>query len=242
MLIKQKIAVSLTALSLMSLVAIAPAASAFPINSNPYVELQDGDVQDEWVDANTTVGFDVYDVRHNCVVTTTLGSKKVKDKAVAYDLEEGLAGEVADGEIKTPKVAGIYDVKSTVSKSCKSDSGHKSSATIYVGQNLYFDFDYEDVADNNLATLVYGTIQDEDGLSVDVEDVVVQFYKGAKLIAKGTADSSGYISEILPSKAFKAAGTFDITVKLAPNADYYMDNDEGDNVFEIDVEAVVPAL
>ena len=61
----------------------------------------------------------------------------------------------------------------------------------------------------------------------------MQFWMGSKLLAHGTVDEQGYISVILRGKSFKRVGAADITVKLAPNADYYMD--AGDNDFTITV-------
>ncbi len=232
MLKNTKIAAALAALSLMSLVAIAPMASAIPINSNPYVELQD-----DTADAGDVVLFDVWDVRAGCKVTTKLDSKQVVNKAVDYDLlDTSKAGAVEDAEITAPASAGEYTVKSIVSTKCKSDRGVKSSDTLYVGEALYFDWSSQDISDDNLATRIYGDIEDTDNVTQDVGVVKVHFYKGKKLIATGTTDSDGYVSVILPSKSFKAAGDFDITVKLSSNADYYMD--PADNVLEVTVELI----
>lgn len=234
MLIKQKIAVALTALSLMSMAAIAPMASAYPINDNPYVELQDDEVA-----AGDLVLFDVWDVRDGCQVTTKLSSKKVTNKAVTVEDEDfPLRGAIEDAEIKAPKVAGIYRITSIVSNKCKSDSGHKSSDTLYVGEGLYFDGDSEDVADGNLATRVYGNVEDWNGLSQDLGLTKVLFYKGSKLVAKGTTDADGYVSVILPSKTFKGPGDVDLTVKVANNGEFYMDNEDDANVLTITVDPI----
>jgi hypothetical protein len=54
------------------------------------------------------------------------------------------------------------------------------------------------------------------------------------MIASGTTDSDGYVSVILKAKHFAEAGEFTITVKLAPNADYYISDE--DQEFDITVE------
>jgi hypothetical protein len=248
MLIKQKIAVTLTALSLMSMVAIAPTAMAIPINENPDIL-----VDNNYVDAGSIVTFDVDSVRAKCAVTTTLGSRKVVDKAVATESTDDAAtiGEIVDATIRAPRVAGVYVVKSIVSKSCASDSGYRSSDDIFVGQPLYIgaddidgdgSWDYDSASASNFATRIYGDVVDYDeyfdgdGEFIDLGTVKLQFYKGNKLIASTTTDSDGYFSVVLPSKSFKTSGEHDITVKLSGNRDYYMEMDSDVNVFTVDVQ------
>jgi len=242
MLKNTKIAVAFAAFSLMSVAAIAPLASAIPINNNPYV-----DIEEDEVAAGDTVVFDVWDVRAGCTVTTTLGSRKVVDKSVDYDLTtNGKAGAVEDAEIKAPAAAGEYTMRSAVSSTCKNDAGHKSSDTLYIGEEVFFgsigsiDWDYESISGDSLAMRFHGAIIDYDewamgdGASVDTEAVKVQFWKGKRLLASGTTDADGYVSVILPGSSFKAAGEATITVKLAPNADYYISDTAQEFVITVD--------
>ena len=211
-----------SAIALLTGVAFAPSATAAV---NNYPELS---VSSAAVDAGQAVEYYVDYVRKGCKVITTLGSVTRTEKATTVG--SGLSGAVSDKLIPAPSKAGVYTLRSKIANDCAADAGYSNkynmTADITVGDEIDPDADWEITGAR--AVRIYGDAELA-GSAYDLGTIKIQAYVKGELISSTYTDSAnaGAFSIVIESKYLNKKGNTQVTLKLASNKFYWMDQKFG---------------
>ena len=211
------------AVTLLTGVALAPSATAVG---------QDRPYQSDVSNDGGRTYFSIYDIRTGCKATTTLNGKTSVDRAthVVGDSRKTY-GEIVDAWVTTPKMAGEYTIKSRINNDCADDAGYSNaptmSDTVEVGTQVELDSDgnWDELGGGNVR--IYGDVELMGGaITQDLGAVKVLFQVRGKTVASTYTDADGYISATIASKYLNKRGNTKVTLSLATNRNYWMDDYE----------------
>ena len=211
-----------SAISLLAGVGFAPSATAV-FGRYPWVGVSSASVG-----AGGDVRYSVVYVLKGCKVITTLGSVTRTDEATT--LGRGLVGFVMNKRITAPSKAGEYTLRSKVANDCATEAGYsnnsKMTEDITVGDEIVADADWEITGAR--AVRIFGTAE-LGGAAYDLGTIKIQAYVKGELISSTYTDSAnaGAFSIVIESKYLNKKGNTQVTLKLATNKFFFMDQKFG---------------
>ena len=208
------------AVALLTGVALAPSATAVG---------QDRPYQDNVSNEGARTYFSIFDIRTGCKATTTLNGKTSVDRAthVVGDSRRTY-GEIVDAWVPTPKLAGEYTIKSRINNDCADDAGYSNaptmSDTVTVGDEVVLDGSWDEIGGGNVR--IDGTVELTGGAAQDLGAIKMLFKVRGKTVASTYTDADGAISATIASKYLNKRGNTKVTLSLATNRNFWMDDSE----------------
>jgi hypothetical protein len=211
-----------SAIALLTGVVFAPSATAV-FGHYPWVGATSASI------GGGVVKYSVLYVLKGCKVITTLGSATRTEEATTPG-RGGLVGVVMNKRIPAPSKAGEYTLRSKVANDCATEAGYSNNSRmtedITVGDEIVADGDWEITGAR--AVRIFGTAE-LSGAAYDLGTIKIQAYVKGELISSTYTDSAnaGAFSIVIESKYLNKKGNTQVTLKLASNKFYWMDQKFG---------------
>jgi hypothetical protein len=215
-----------SAIALLTGVAFAPSATAV-FSIYPLIVVWPAPVP-----AGGVVKYSVFFVLKGCKVITTLGSVTRTEKATGGSRD--LTGVVRNKRIPAPSKAGKYTLRSKIANDCAAEAGYSHmrnmARTITVGDEVSTGGGVIDGWENvgAKAVRIFG-IASVGATAIDLGAIKVQAYVRGELVASTytNATTTGAFSIVIESKYLNKKRNTQVTLKLASNKFYWMDQKFG---------------